>query len=116
MSKPLHLCPTKWCRRRKRKKGNLCPRCSLRLWRKANPVAARLAVLRDRAQRKHLAFDLTLPWLERFLRENAHDPSIHHIDRISAGRGYVMGNLQVLPIADNIAKGNRERWGQLQIL
>jgi len=73
-------------------------------------------MLRDRAAAKHLTFDLTLEWLAQFLLDTGYDSTLHHIDRISAGRGYVMGNLQVLPISDNIAKGNRERWGQLQCL
>lgn len=88
----------------------------MREWRKANPVKAILHQIRSRAGHKHLTFDLTLAWLTDFLQRTGHDPSLHHIDRISAGKGYVMGNLQVLPIADNIAKGNRERWGQLQCL
>lgn len=88
----------------------------MREWRKGNPVKAILHNLRSRAGHKHLTFDLTLEWLTDFLQRTGHDPQLHHIDRISAGKGYVMGNLQVLPIADNIAKGNRERWGQMQCL
>lgn len=88
----------------------------MRAWRAANPIAAICLRLRQRAKKKGLEFNLTSEWLEWFLREQKYDSSLHHIDRISAGRGYVMDNLQVLSIGDNIAKGNRERHGQLQCL
>lgn len=114
--KPAHLCPTKYCRRRKAPKKLQCSRCAMRAWRAKNEMKARLAMLRCRAAAKHLTFDLTLEWLDWFCAKYKYNPLEHHIDRISAGKGYVMGNLQVLPISDNIAKGNRERWGQLQIL
>lgn len=73
-------------------------------------------MLRDRAQRKGLTFDLTFEWLADFCERNGYDPYWHHIDRISCAKGYVKGNLQVLPSGENIAKGNRERGEQLQIL
>lgn len=114
--KAFHLCPTPYCRRRKRKKGSICSRCSMRAWRAANPVKNWLADLRKRAKKKKLDFDLTLEWFQQFVLERGYDPKFHHIDRISSGRGYVMGNLQVLSQSENIAKGNRERHGQLQIL
>lgn len=72
-------------------------------------MKAKLAILRDRAARKRVPFDLTLEWLTNFLRENAYDSTEHHIDRDKPWLGYVMGNLQVLPASENIAKGNRER-------
>lgn len=116
MSKAIHLCPTKYCRRRRRAKGTHCSRCSMRMWRAENPIAALLGNIRSRAGRKKLEFSITLEWFSQFLLDNHYDRCLHHIDRISAGKGYVMGNLQVLPIADNIAKGNRERWGQFHLL
>lgn len=81
----------------------------MRQWRAANPMKHRLAVLRDRAARKKVPFNLTLKWLTNFLTENAYNPAEHHIDRKQPWLGYTMGNLQVLTIGDNIAKGNRER-------
>jgi len=42
--------------------------------------------------------------------------SRHHIDRISAEKGYTRDNIQILAARDNIAKGNRERGAQLQLL
>lgn len=76
-----------------------------------NPLKAKLAILRCRAARKHLEFDLDVDWLGRFLAENHYDSTIHHIDRIRSFEGYVKGNLQVLTVGENIAKGNRERHG-----
>lgn len=114
--KALHLCPTRYCRRPKAKKKNLCSRCGMREWRKANPVPTLLAQIRWRAKRDHREFDLDLTWFTAFLSDRGYDKSLHCIDRISVAKGYVKGNLQVLPISENIAKGNRERGAQLQIL
>lgn len=113
--KPVHLCITKFCRRPRGSRNPLCPRCSLRKWRAENPIAARLAMLRDRAARKKVAFDLTLEWLTDFITRTGYDPALHHIDRIKTWLGYTMNNLQVLPIGENIAKGNRERYGKLEL-
>lgn len=107
--KPAHLCRTKFCRRPHGAKNPLCPRCSLRRWRAANPMKAKLAILRDRASRKRVPFDLDLSWLIEFVLVNAYDPTVHHIDRVKTHLGYTKDNLQVLPCGANIAKGNRER-------
>lgn len=112
--KPPDKCITKFCRRAgTRKRGGLCSRCSMRRWRAANPIAATLSMLRRRAKDKKIPFDLTLPWLTEFLTTNGYDSSVHHIDRIKTWLGYTMGNLQVLTMSENIAKGNRERYGKL---
>lgn len=114
--KPPHLCVTKFCRRKKAPKhGNICGRCSMHQWRAANPMKHRLAVLRHRARRKKVPFDLTMEWLTDFLTENAYDSSLHHIDRKIPWLGYTIGNLQILDGSENIAKGNRERYGQAQV-
>jgi len=72
-------------------------------------MKAKLAILRDRAARKKVPFDLDLPWLIEFVLVNAYDPTEHHIDRIKTHLGYTKDNLQVLPATENISKGNRER-------
>ena len=111
-----HLCTTKFCRRPGHaKKGGLCSRCNLRRWRASNPIGAKLAMLRDRAARKRVPFDLDVEWLREFLATNNYDPAEHHIDRIKTWLGYTKGNLQVLPMSENIAKGNRERYGQIEL-
>jgi hypothetical protein len=108
--KAFHLCPTRWCRNRKAPKRGNCSKCAMREWRAANPVKCLLAWLRWTAKKKGVPFDLTLDWLTAFLRDNGYDRTVHHIDRIRTWEGYTMGNLQVLVAAENIAKGNRERW------
>lgn len=113
--KPPHRCTTRYCRRPHGAKSPLCSRCQVRRWRKANPMKAKLAILRDRANRKRVPFDLTLEWLTSFLRANFYDPKEHHIDRRKPWLGYVMGNLQVLSSTENIAKGNRERYGKMEL-
>lgn len=82
----------------------------MRAWRATNPVKCKLGILRDRAARKRVPFDLDLEWLTTFLTDNHYDPTLHHIDRIRTWEGYTKANLQVLPMSENIAKGNRERW------
>lgn len=107
--KPTHLCVVKFCRHKHGPKSPKCSRCAVRLWRAANPVKAKLAILRDRAARKRVPFDLTLEWLTRFLTLGGYNPKEHHIDRVKPWLGYVMDNLQILPMDENIAKGNQER-------
>lgn len=75
-------------------------------------MKARLASLRDRAQRKRVPFDLDLEWLADFLERTGYDSTLHHIDRRIPAIGYTKGNLQILTVAQNVGKGNRERRGQ----
>jgi len=110
------LCITRYCRKPKCKKGGgYCSKCKMRVWRACNPLRAKLAWLRERARRKKVPFDLDLEWLYDFMEGNGYDPTRHHIDRKVTWGGYTKGNLQVLPIAENIAKGNRERSGQAHL-
>ena len=110
------LCTTKFCRKFATKKGGgKCSKCKMREWRARQPVKARLGWLRSRATRKGCAFDLDAIWLAKFLEDSGYDPKLHHIDRVCVLGGYTKGNLQVLPFADNIAKGNRERRGQAHL-
>lgn len=112
MKKPT-LCVTKFCRNpRGRNQSQLCKKCQMRRWRANRPLSARLAKLRDRAAQKKLPFDLDIAWLTDFLTQNNYNPAVHHIDRICVLGGYTKGNLQLLDGSDNIAKGNRERYGQ----
>jgi len=84
----------------------------MRKWRAENPLKAKLSILKDRARRKRVPFDLDLSWFACFLEREKYDSTLHHIDRIRTWEGYTKGNLRVLPISENIAKGNRERHEQ----
>jgi len=107
------LCITPYCRKPQRKKGGgYCSKCSMRVWRACNPMRAKFAILKDRARRKKVPFDLTLEWLEAFIIRTGYNSELHHIDRKVTWGGYTKDNLQVLSISENIAKGNRERRGQ----
>lgn len=75
-------------------------------------MKAKLASLRDRASHKKVPFNLDLAWLDNFIQRTGYDHTLHHIDRIITWGGYTKGNLQILSISDNTAKGNRERRGQ----
>lgn len=88
----------------------------MRLWREQNPIPTLLAQIRWRAKRDQREFDLDLDWFTAFLADRGYDKAEHQIDRISVLKGYTKDNLQILTIEENIAKGNRERGKQLQIL
>lgn len=79
-------------------------------------MRARFAMLRDRANRKKIPFDLELDWLANFLEKNHYNPLYHAIDRICVLGGYIKSNLQIIDQAQNIAKGNRERHNQTFLL
>lgn len=110
-------CVTPYCRNSREGQNRRCSKCRRREWRERYPLKSRLAHVRDRARRKGLEFALTLEdfaELERLC--GGPITSRHHIDRICVARGYTRDNVQVLSAADNIAKGNRERGKQLQLL
>lgn len=112
-----NLCIVKWCRNRRDRGRALCSKHAKQAWRQRHQLKARFAVVRDRAIRKGLCFELTLDdFVELEALCGGVITSRHHIDRISSAKGYTRDNVQVLSAADNTAKGNRERGAQLQLL
>jgi len=114
--KPKGLCRTKFCRNLSNAAGgHYCSKCKMRVWRACNPLKSILSSLRNRARRKGIPYDLDLDWLDEFLTTHDFNRSLHQIDRICVLGGYTKGNLQLLPYSENIAKGNRERYGQAHL-
>jgi hypothetical protein len=110
------LCITKFCRNDHAQKDVKCSKCKMRRWRASKKMHACWSRLRDRSAAKGIPFDLTVEWLQNFLDENGYDHKLHHIDRVCVLGGYTKNNLQILPYSENIAKGNRERYGQSYML
>jgi hypothetical protein len=108
-------CQTKYCRNYKAVGKNFCPKCRIRKWRLRYPLHALYFNIKHRAKFRHRHFDLTLCDFIDFCIANRWT-GFCHIDRISAAKGYTLDNIQILSSSCNIAKGNRERHGQLQLL
>lgn len=111
-------CITKRCRHlvdRNKGRDKRCSKCKMRQWRLKNPIKACVTRLRERAKKKKVPFNIRVVWFAAFIASQNYDKRFHHIDRIIPPKGYVEGNLQVLDIDKNIAKGNRERHGQYQM-
>lgn len=110
------LCIVRSCRRPAAKKSPLCSCHKMRIWRAENPLRAAFSNLRTNARKRGVVFALTLAefegfcertgYLERAGREQRSDLQI---DRIDHTQGYTLGNLQVLTLTENAAKGNQER-------
>lgn len=103
------------CKANKANTGNLCHKHKMRLWRIRNPIASGFCKLRDRAKRRGIPFEITLPEYRQivlssgYLVRSGSFIGCLQLDRIDAKKGYTLGNLQVLTVSENAAKGNRER-------
>lgn len=97
-------------------KRKICNKCRTRLYRANNPVKDAFRELRASAKKRNIAFTITFQDFEalvaqtNYISEKGNSRDSLHIDRIDPNQGYCAGNLQVLTCAENIAKGNRERF------
>lgn len=115
--KASHLCPVAGCREHHHKRMRLCSKHYMRWWRHSNPEKASYATLRDHAKGRGIAFTISFDyWLgltDAFAYfEHTADTfgDFLSIDRVNATKGYVPGNMRVVTISENAAKGNRERY------
>ena len=116
-------CCVKHCRNpaknRRKKVGDcwFCDRCWQRRWRNNNPKKSAYRSLKDHAAGRRIEFkldyyyflgvmDAAASW--DFEAESRGD--MVSIDRIDASKGYVHGNIRVVTVSENVAKGNRERY------
>lgn len=95
----------------------LCPAHYMQRWRTLNSRKAGFATLRDHAKARKLPFTIGFDYYLGFMDAAAcfdtgaeSRGDIVTIDRKDPSRGYEPGNLQVLTLSDNVAKGNRERF------
>jgi len=109
------ICVVKYCRKKRAVTSTLCAMHKMHAFRMRNPLLATYLRLRDGAKRRGLEFGLTreqfreLCEITGYLEGKGTSPLSMTLDRIDARRGYVPGNLQVMTLRDNVAKGNRER-------
>lgn len=109
-------CIVQGCRRQgnSRQQG-LCAGHHKAAWRRNNPLLAAYDALRHSARRRRIEFGISFEYFcglaDSFGYANDRHTGLNDltIDRVKAERGYIPGNLRVLPKAENIAKGNRER-------
>jgi hypothetical protein len=114
------LCVVFGCRKRhvpeaRGGKLHLCARHYQYRWRKLNPKQAAFASLRDHAAARKIPFTLTFAHFIEVTTaagyweqgENEFKDCLS-IDRIRAGLGYEVGNIQVLTVSQNAAKSHRE--------
>lgn len=105
-------CHVKGCTNRSAKgKYMLCKKHDVRIWRARNPARCKYAYLRDHARHRKIGFTITFDDFKRVIEgtDYLNAEASLHIDRINAARGYEPGNLRVIPMSENIAKGNKER-------
>lgn len=107
-------CLVKHCGKAVKDGGLLCHRHHQERWRSLNPEASAFSTLRDHARGRHIEFNLNLEYWEGLTHAFAFfeqgDDEVLTIDRIDPCRGYVKGNLRVVSLSLNSAKGNRERY------
>lgn len=110
-------CPVVRCRRPSSERHcGLCVAHYMLRWRKENPERAAYNTLRDHAKDRKLEFTLSFDYfcgLAHALRYTENSGTFRGmltIDRVDPTKGYVPGNLRVISVEENTAKGNRERY------
>jgi hypothetical protein len=92
-----------------------CSKCMMRVWRVNSSLKAVLAKLRERAAKRRVPCTLTPEELllvigdTHYLDLKGRVRGLLHLDRIVPALGYVAGNVRVIPMSLNVAKGNVER-------
>lgn len=117
------LCCVKGCRgpatSRKKKLGDLwfCARHWQQRWRANNPKNAAYRALKDHAKARGIEFRLTPDFFFGMWECAAHFDmdaesrgEMISIDRKNPVKGYVPGNVRVVTISENAAKGAREKF------
>ena len=111
---PQDCCWVKGCNKKRKGKTPLCHRHYQQRWRGLNPKKSAYATLRDHAKARRLPFTITLEYWEGLVDGlcffNHESDEVMTIDRVDATKGYEKGNLRVVTMSVNVAKGNRERY------
>jgi hypothetical protein len=111
------FCVVAKCRNLKaRHKIGLCHKCAQHRWRMKNPKQSVFQALRDHARERGIAFTINADYLEGILdahRFLCHEALSHgeklSIERLDSKKPYEKGNLTILTVSENVARGNRER-------
>ena len=98
------------CTNTPRKQRRVCCSCMKKEWRRKNPKMDSFAHIKFHAKERGIIFTLTFEEFVKLTEEcDFGKRRLFHIDRIDASRGYETGNVQILTVSENVAKGNRER-------
>jgi hypothetical protein len=98
-----------------------CSKCMMRVWRVNSSLKAVLAKLRERAVKRQVPCTLTPEELllvigdTHYLDLKGRVRGLLHLDRIVLSLGYVAGNVRVITVSDNVAKGNVERHAEPEV-
>ena len=117
------LCCVKGCRRPAVTKGKtlggfwFCHKCWQARWRFNNPRVSTYRNLKDNARKRGLEFNLTYDYYLGMMDcaaawdvQAETRGEIVTIDRVDPTKGYVMGNIRVVSLSENVIKGNKERY------
>jgi hypothetical protein len=113
--KPTGMCPAFGCRKPVGKKKKYCPRHHHAYQKHTNLVGYTYSLLKGNAHKRGKAFDLTLDEFKNFCERTGYlinkgkSAGSASIDRIDPSKGYSIGNIQVISLADNSAKMHRDK-------
>ena len=109
-------CPVRGCRRKASyHHGGICSAHYMLRWRRENPERAAYNTLRDHARERRIEFTITFDYFcglvhgMRYLENSGTVRGMLTIDRHDPVKGYIPGNLGVVSVEENVAKGNCER-------
>lgn len=115
------LCPVAGCRKKSKRGRSVCAGlCSCHYtqrWRMQNPGKSGYQILRHHAKQRGLEFNLPelyylglMDCAAAWDRDAEKRGDVVTLDRQKAHLGYVMGNVVVRTLSENVIKGNRERY------
>ena len=108
------LCVACRCTRKSSKKDRFCHKHRKRYQKENNPVVYTFGFLKQNAKRRGKPFDLTIDQFRRFCKETNYIElkgklaKSASIDRIDSTKGYSIDNIQILSLAENASKSNKD--------
>lgn len=103
-------CQTKYCRKQAAPSRKVCLACNSRLFRERHPMKYCYLALKHNAKRRKKEFTISFEYFQQFCYETNYiagkgrSKLSYSIDRIDETKGYVPGNIQVLPVGVNKQK------------
>lgn len=108
------LCIACRCTRKAAPRDKFCHRCRKRYQKENNPVVYTFGFLKQNAKRRGKSFELTIDQFRQFCEDTNYielkgkHGKAASIDRIDPKRGYSIDNIQILSLAENASKSNKE--------
>lgn len=106
-------CSTVYCRNTPKGNRKECSTCRVKKHRKNDEVKAAFENLKHNSKRRGKPFTITLEYFRKFCRETYYmagkgrSKTSFTIDCIENDKGYVEGNIRVLPKGENSSKGTK---------